>query len=486
MLTNYIKIALRSIQRQKGYAVINILGLAVGLTVSLLIFLWIQDERGIDQFHKDGDRIFRILTNIDTGNGGMMTWETAPYPLIDHLRENYPEVEDVAAYDRTNKMQFELGEQVFLEDGIYATAGFFRILNFPLVEGVPSSVFEQPKAVVISDRLAEKFFGPNWEGQAVGQTVSINGDKTYQVTGVFEPLANHSSLEFDFVLDQDALHHDDANGFPWGNFDSRILVKAQSGVSQTALAAKVKDIIREQNEYGDGVDLIVQPFGRMYLHGKFENGKEAGGRIEYVRLFGLAAVVLLIIACINFMNLSTARASKRAREVGVRKTIGADRRSLVLQFLVESALITGIGFVVAVALSRLLLPYFHEITGKQLVMDWTDPAFWWLLLGTAGLTALLAGSYPAFFLSSFSITNVLKGQLTSNLKSGSLRKGLVVFQFVLSALLVVGALVVQDQVDFIKNKQLGLNKENVLYFRTPPGAAEQQDAFKNELAQLPG
>ena len=485
MFQNNLKIAWRNLIRQQSYSTINIAGLAIGLTVSLLILLWVQDEMKMDQYHTDGERIFRMMSFMQKGDAGIVTWENSPYPLVEYLPENYPEIEDIAAYDPTNKKQFKVDGREFLADGIFATPGFFRVMTFPFAEGKRREIFNEPNTVVISEKLAAILFGNDWQGQTIGEAVSING-REYKVTGVFENAPEHSSLEFDFALNLEGQHTNDNNTFPWGNFDSRVLVKIKEGISAKDFETKIAGFIAEHNEHAGGVKIGLQPYGRMYLHGQFENGKEAGGRIEYVRLFGLAAIFLLFIACINFMNLATARASKRAKEVGVRKTVGAGRGSLVGQFMTEAAVITFFSVVVAVLLGELLLPYFHDISGKNLAFDYQSAGFW-TLVGSVGLgTAILAGSYPAFFLSGFRINNILKGKLSQSFGGGNLRRGLVVFQFVLSALLVVCALVVKNQVDFIKNKHLGLDKENVFYFRTPPGADEDLEAYKSELLRIPG
>lgn len=439
----------------------------------------------MDQFHEDGERVLRILSNLDNGDAGIITWQNAPYPLVEYLPENYPEIEEIGAYDPTNKKQFKVGDREYLEDGIFATPGFFNVLSFPFLQGEKGNVFKEPNAVVVSAELAAKLFGNDWQDRSVGKAISING-WDYKVTGIFANVSKHSSLEFDFVLNLDEQHHPDSNTYPWGNFDSRILFKLKKGTSADELALKITGAVQKNNEFAEGTKLVIQPFQRMYLHGQFENGKEAGGRIEYVRLFGLAALFLLLIACINFMNLATARASRRAKEVGVRKTVGAGRGALVAQFMTEASVITFISIIAAVLLGELLLPYFKEVSGKELTFEYAGMGFWMLIGGVGITTALLAGSYPAFFLSSFRITNVLKGKLSINFGGSTFRKGLVVFQFVLSALLVVCALVVQNQVQFIKGKHLGLDKENVFYFRTPPGAADNLETFKSELLRTPG
>ena len=486
MFQHYLKTAIRNLARERGYTLLNILGLSVGLMVSLLIMLWVQDEWGVDQFHEDGDRIYRTRSNLTTGEGGLMTWEVSPYPLLEYLPKTYPEIEKIGAYDPTNQMQFVAGDKGFLVDGLYASPGFFQVLSFPLLEGDISNAFEKPNSVLISENLAELLFGEEWQGRVLGKTLEINGDTDYILTGVFADVPKRSSIQFEFALNIQQLHPPNPDGFPWGNFDTRFLIKIKEEVEADFFASKVEQAINDNHEYLDDSQLILQPFERSYLHGNFENGKEAGGRIRYVRLFSLAAVFLLLIACINFMNMATARASRRSKEVGIRKTNGAARSSLISQFMIESFLITLISLALAIQLSEGILPYFRELTGKSLYLNFLDPSLW-ALLGMVGIgTALLAGSYPAFFLSSLRITHVLKGKFTQKMGTANLRRGLVVFQFVLSALLVVSALVVQQQVDYMSSKNLGYDKDNVLFFRIPQEVMDKRDYLATQLKIIPG
>ncbi len=485
MFQNYFKTTIRNLFRHKAYSTINVLGLAVGLTVSLLILLWVQDERSVDQFHNNGDRIFQLYANFEAGDGSIQTWGVVPFPTMDHLLDNYPEIEKAAAYDPTNKKNFKVDEKEFLIDGLYATSSFFDLLSFSFLE-VESDYFEQPNSVLISETTAQKLFGTDWQGIALGNTITIDGTPDFKVAGVFNNPPKNSSLQFDFVLNYEELRKQNPPGYPWGSFDSRVLVSLNEGFDEKAVSKKIAGIVKENNEYVDEDILFLYPFESIYLRGKFENGVVVGGRIEYVQLFTLAALFLLLIACINFMNLATARASLRAKEVGVRKTIGAGRAALIKQFMVEAGVITFLSFVLAVLLGELFLPNFQEITGKQVSLNYSSTSFWALTGGLGLITAILAGSYPAFFLSSFKIINILKGSLTRNMGGNALRKSLVVFQFVLSVLLIVGATVVTSQVDFLKNKNLGLDKENVLFFRTPPGARKNLETFENELKKIPG
>lgn len=487
MIYNYLKIAIRNLRRHWGYTAINVMGLSVGLVVSFLIALWVNHEWSVNKFYSDNDRVYMLLANVDIQEGGIQTWSTTPYPLVEYMQEHYPEIETAGAYDPTNKKQFEYKQIQFIEDGLYATPGFFEILDYPFVLGDASSPFAGQQSVAISEKLAFKIFGENWKEKALGSVIKIDEEPAYAVSAVFADPPQTSSLQFDFVLSLDEAHRQNNDDTPWGNFDSRVLIKTYAQTDVEALCTKFDEALKKNNPYSEGVTFQTQRYANTYLYNRFDNGQPSGGRIEYVRLFSGAALFLLIIACINFMNLATARAARRAKEVGVRKTVGASKGALISQFLLEAILITSISLLLALGLSRLLLPYFQDITGKVLTFNYSDFTFWVILLSIGILASLLAGIYPAFFLSSFKITNVLKkGPWTTSGGGSKLRKSLVVFQFVLSAFLVIGALAVKEQVHYIKNKNLGLNKDNVFYFRLPPKAYDEQLSFREELTRIPG
>ena len=485
MIRNYLKTAFRSLRRNKGYSLINILGLTVSLTASFLIIFWIRDELNIDKFHDQHNQIFRVLCNIKGGDSGILTRSTVPYPMIDHLESNFPEVDQVAAYDPTNKKNFSIDEKLYLEDGIYANANFFEVFSFPLLTGRSDQIFNDPNAVVISEELAKKLFGINWQDRAINHAITINGNPNYKVTGVFENISSKSSMSFSFVINLEDLFPPNEE-VSWNSYDVRLILKFSEHADIPSFSEKISPVIENNQDQTEQSEVILQPFSRMYLHGNFEDGREAGGRIEYVRLFGFAVLFLMLIACINFMNLATAQASQRAKEIGIRKTIGAGKGALITQFMTEAGLITMCSVGLSITLGNLLLPAFQNLSGRLVTFDYYDPKFWFLILTTAMITTLLAGSYPAIYFSSIGIGKVLKGKLSFSFNTNGFRRGLVVFQFILSVLLIIGSFAVRYQVHYISHKNLGLNKENVLYFRTPPEARNKLATFKEELSQVPG
>ena len=328
-------------------------------------------------------------------------------------------------------------------------------------------------------------FGTNWESRAISQTITINGNPNYKVTGVFEDIPSTSSFSFSFVINLED-EFPPSEEISWNRSEIRLILKLKEKTEIAKFTDKIANVISSNNNLAENTEVFLQPFTRMYLHGKFEDGQEAGGRIDYVRLFGFAVVFLMLIACINFMNLATARASRRAKEIAIRKTVGARKHSLIVQFMIEAGTITLSSVGLAIILCNLLLPYFQKISGKILTFEYSDHRIWALILVTSLTTTLIAGSYPALYLSSISIGKVLKGKISFGFGTNSFRKGLVVFQFMLSILLIIGSFAIRYQVNFISTKNLGLDKENVLYFRTPPEARERLETFKGELAQISG
>lgn len=483
MLKSYFKTAIRNFWRQKAYSFINVLGLSVGLASSFLILLWIQNERRYDRFHEQGDQLHRVMRNVHYSDGQIATGSSVPMPLADVLETEYPEISHAVLVSWETELVFSVEDQTFRERGRYATPGLFEIFSFSLIQGTPRKVLENPDAVVISESLARKYFGPNGSTDALGRRLYI--DRDYTITGVFEDIPENSSLRFDFVLpgasffqQNDWVHH-------WGNSGFRIFVRLQEGADGAALSRKIENVINDHHPSANS-KLFLQPYTDMYLHSNFEDGQLAGGRIEYVRIFALVAVFLLLIASINFMNLVTARSAGRAREIGVRKTVGATQGSLAGQFIGESVLMALGAFVVAVGVVAALLPAFNDLTGKPLTAGSLDPGTLLLFLGIAVLTGILAGSYPALYLSSFTPTGALRNTFRHWRGSINLRKGLVVFQFALSVLLLIGTVTVYNQLAYIRGKNLGLDRQNVLYFSLEGPMQQQFDVFKQELMQRPG
>ena len=486
MFRSYLKTAFRAFRRQKAYSFINVSGLAVGLACSLLIVLWMQDEVSYDRFHDEGDQLYRVMRNYFSDDQ-IYTWTAIPKPLAQVLEDDYPEITDAVLMTWQETILLTTGDQAFREDGHHAGPAFFEIFSFPLLQGNPATVLADPHSIVLSESLARKLFGPDWqaEGAVLGQTIRMENRLDLTVTGVFEDVPATSTLRFDFVIPIEEFI--ERNGWVehWGNSGLRLFVRLQEDADPEQVTAKIANVIKENHESADAL-LFLQPYTDIHLYSDFEDGQLVGGRIEYVRMFGIVALFILLIASINFMNLSTARSARRAREIGVRKAVGATQRTLVGQFIGESVLTALLALVLGLMLVLLALPAFNELTNKSIAINFLDPMTWLTLLGLALLTGLLAGSYPAFYLSSFNVIGVLRGAVTRRPGAVGVRKGLVVFQFALSTLLIIGTLTVYTQIDYIRSKNLGMDRDNLLYLNLEGGIAEQYDAFKQELLQKPG
>lgn len=482
MLRNFLLIAFRNFRREQVYALINISGLAVGLLCCIFIFLWISDEVRFDRFHKDADLIFRVMENVHYSDGEIHTYEALPAPLADKLQQEFAEVEHTTHYSWEQRPLLSHGNQSYYEDGYYADPSFFKVFTFPALEGNPAQWFSDANSMVISRRLAEKYFPGE---QALGKVIRIDNAFEVTVTGVID-IPHHSSIQFDFLMPFEIYLKHSRQTLDWTKHVTYTYIKIRKDVDANAFQAKLKDVQKLTHAENANLDTFLFALKDWRLFWDFKNGVlTGGGRILYVILFGLAAFFILIAACINFMNLATARATRRAKEVGVRKVAGATKKALIQQFMTEALLLSFLSLAIALLAAHLLTPLFNGLSGKQLRIDYADPYLITGLLLITVFAGLLAGSYPAFFLSSFRPASVLKGSQFSSQKGISLRRGLVLFQFTLSVVLIMGAMVVNDQVRYMLEKSLGFNKEDVLYFEPQFGNLRDIGLFKHELLQNP-
>lgn len=484
MLKNFFVITVRSFFRQKFYSFINVLGLTSGLACTLFIYLWINDEVNKDRFHAGIDSIYQVFTNIKW-DGEMITWESTPGPLADEIRSNIPEVSAVARISNDGEQLFQAGEKNFMERGYFADPDFFRVFSYKIIKGNTTTPISGKNEVAVSDRLAKKLFG---DEDPIGKTVRVQNRYDQSVTAVFI-VPDASSLKFDFIMPFEI--HKEYNEPNWDNADYNLYVKLNDpGKATTAgenVNAMVDKILLQQDAKADKdkINFYLQPYADQYLVSTFENGVPVSGRIKYVQIFSVVAIFILVIACINFMNMATAKAVNRAKEVGVRKVIGAQRKSLVLQFMGESLVISFVSMLLAVSVVYLMLPLFNLVVAKQIVLNITDPEFIGVLALIVMVTGVLAGSYPALFLSGYQPSQVLKGNTNKNLSGSALRKGLVVFQFSLTVILIACSLVVYNQIAYIRGKNLGYDRESVITFNARGGLARQFESFKQEALQMP-
>ncbi|MDN5211764.1 ABC transporter permease [Fulvivirgaceae bacterium BMA12] len=488
MLKNYFKTAIRNFLKQKVYTFINMTGLTVGLVSSILILLWVQDEIQYDHFHEKDRQVYQVLKNLRYAGNKIVTSFTTQHPLAGVLENNYAEIEQATLVSPPQTELFQYEKKYFKERGHYVSPAFLEIFSFPLLAGDHHTALDDIHGVVISDNLARKYFGEDWrhENKALGQTIRIGNREDFKVTGVIETPPSNSSFQFDFLISiEDFLKQNKRLIQSWSHNMLRTYVQVQEGTDLTQLNEKIRNVVNEQRKFGDD-QVFLQKFSERYLYGNYDNGKLVGGRIEYVRIFFVVAIFILIIASINFMNLATARASGRAKEIGVRKVMGAKKGSLRMQFMVESTLITLLALLLSLALVHSLLVPFNELTDKAIKIDYSNPQYWMIALGIAIFTGALAGSYPALFLSNFKIIGILKGGMKHTNNAIVFRRGLVVLQFALSIFLIITTITVFNQVNYIQNKNLGMDRNNLLYMDLEEGTKKQFEVVKEKLLQMPG
>lgn len=485
MIKHTLLLIYRNVIRFKSSFFINLIGLSVGLACALLIFLWVNDELNVDKFHEHNSQLFQVMES-QQHTGSIRVTNSTPGLLAKALADEMPEVEYATTATPTfwfSGTTLSVDDNSIKADGKYTGKDFFTMFSYKLLQGDVSQVLSDKNSMVISDELAMKLFGTT--DNVVGKAIEWQHSAQYRVSGIFEEPPSSSSDQFDFVLPLEVL----AEMYPglamWENSGPDTFVFLREGTNVEEFEDKIDDYLSTKTEDAEHRSLFVREYSDAYLYGNYENGVQTGGRIEYVRLFSVIAIFIVIIACINFMNLSTAKASRRMKEVGVKKTIGAGRGSLIAQYLGESLLMASLSMFLAILIVELFLPRFNMITGKQLVLAW-DSSLILSLLSVTFITGLMAGSYPALYLSGFRPINVLKGKLESS--SGELwaRKGLVIFQFSISVVLIISVLVVYKQIEFVQSKNLGYSKENVIYFNAEGRIAENREVYLSEIEELPG
>lgn len=485
MFLHNIKIAFRNFQKDKSTFLINLIGLSIGLTCSLLIALWVWDELSVDKFHEQDDQLYQAMIHHHHADQ-IITGEYTQGLLGEALVTEIPEVEMAVTSSESipTPVILDNGNQKIKSFGQFSSPNFFKLFNYELLSGDKNTVLNDKKSIVISDKMAMKLFNTT---AAIGkvlnwQLLHFDGDVT--VSGVFKEIGSNSTNQFDFILPFPIFKDLLGPSINWDNFNSRTTVRLQANTDVEKLNSDLKDFIKTKNKNTIST-LFLQPYSERYLHGKYENGKLIGGRIEYVRLFSIIAIFILMIACINFMNLSTAKATRKLKEIGVRKTIGANRKSLMAQYLSESVLTTLFSLFIAIILVHLLMPSFNSLTGKELGFPWQLPMIGGVL-GLTIFTGLLAGSYPALYLSGFKPAKILKG--TSNKLTGGtlVRKGLVMFQFALSVIFIVAVSIIYQQINFIQTKNLGYNRDNIITFPKEGNAGNQLETFLTQMKNIPG
>jgi len=481
MFRNYIKTAWRNLIANKTFSLINIFGLALGMTCSLVILLWVNDEIHKNRFHKNDKYLYRVMEN-QFYDGEISTFESTPGILAENIVKDIPEIKMASQFLWETDLVFTVGDKFDKEKGRFVQKDYLKMFSYKLVKGDPATALQRPDAVVISKRLADKYF----KGvDPVGKMIRIGKTENVAVTGVLDDVPEESALKFDYLMSYQLWWKDNNWAHEWGNNGPRCYVLLAPTADPIKVNAKIKNYIKTKNK-DSNVELFIQNYGESYLRGDWEHGKQTGGRIENVRIFFFVGVIILLIACINFMNLATAKSLKRAREIGVRKVVGAGKRQLIGQFIGESILVSFIALLISLLLVVLLLPSFNALTDKELSLDFSQPGFWGLLLGLTIFTGIIAGSYPALFMSSLRPITVLKGALKFKPGASLFRKVLVVLQFILSIFIILGMIVVYRQISYINNKSLGFDKENLIFIPLDGDLGKNFYTFKQELLREPG
>ncbi len=484
MLISYFKSAWRNIIRSKWYSVLNILGFATGMTIALLIGLWVYYQYDYNSFLPEYQQVYQVKSNYHA-DGDVDTENSTPSKLADILRADFPEIAFASETDGFGSHGLKAGDKKLYNNGGQVQKDFLRIFQFPLIRGNAGSVFNDPYSIVLTESTAKALFG---DQDPLGKTIRFDNDHDLRVTGVLKDLPANSSFQFNYLVpfsffEQTTSWVKRMRTMPFGSGNAfQIFVKLKPGVSYAQIAPKIKNIEKSTDDLNaKTTEIIMQPLAHWHLYTNYNNGKEAGGFVEYVRLFGIIGLFVLAIACINFINLTTARSEKRAREVGIRKAIGSDRKDLIIQFLTESFLLVALAFGVAMVLSRLVLPAFNSLMDSEITIPFSNERFWLLMLGCLCFTALAAGSRPAFYLSSFSAVKVLKGTIHIGKVASFPRKVLVVLQFTCSIALIISTMIVYKQIQYAKNRPTGYDLNRVMITGASQDLVHNYSALKNEL-----
>lgn len=477
MIRNYFKIAWRNLLRNKSFSFINISGLAVGMASAMLILLWIYHEMSYDNFHEKKDRLYAVWNRYSM-DGKVETWKNTPSPMAAALQQEYQEVEHVSRVSNLPPVKIDLGEKKFYGRGKAVDSTFLEMFTFPVLKGNKATALTDVSSIVLTEKLAETIFG---DADPIGQVLRLDNTDNFKVSAVIKDPPAHSEFEFQYLLPWAYLGRVGGDDGIWQNNSIHTYVLLKENASLASLEPRLKTLRKKYDKSDPNMETFLYPSARWHLYSTFENGKESGGRIEIVRLFGVIAGFVLLVACINFMNLSTARSEKRAREVGIRKVAGAHRRSLVVQFLGESMLLACIAGVLALFVVQLVLPVFNELVGKKLTLETKEPLFWMFFAGFILVTGLLAGSYPSAYLSSFKPVSALKGGLKAPRALVAPRKVLVVGQFTFAIVLIIATVIVRQQIQKAQDRQAGFAKDNLVYHFTEGESAKNYKLIRNEL-----
>ncbi|MFC2125874.1 ABC transporter permease [Bacteroidota bacterium] len=483
MIRNFLTVTLRNLLKNRIYSIINITGLSIGITCSILILLWVSDELSYDKFHPKADRLYQVWVQSEY-NDQINSWTSLPLPVYQGLKDRHANIVNTVVTDWGGSHLLMVGEKRLTLTGHNVGEEFLTMFEFPLIAGSAADVLNNPSSIVITEETAKSFFG---DEDPINKVIRVDDKGDLKVSGVLENIPENSSFQFDFLLPYKYWRSIDPwvvdNEDNWGNYSFQMFVELSDPMKKKEVNEGITSLLVEHDQVEMKPALFLYPMDRWHLHSSFENGVEKGGMIEFVQMFTLIAIFILFIACINFMNLATARSEGRAREVGIRKSVGSNRIDLILQFISESILITLIAFITAILLAQLVLPLYNQLVEKALSIPYSSPIFWLISVITIVVTGVLAGSYPAFYLSSFKPVKVLKGKITEGKNASLPRKILVILQFAVSILLIMATIVIHQQIQLTKNRELGYKQDNLIYIRRNEELDKNYRVMKNELLQ---
>lgn len=480
MIKNFFKVAYRNLLRHKGFSVINITGLAIGMATTILILLWIQDEVSYDRFHKNKDRIYEVWNRVSV-EGETSCWDTTPVPLAAAVEKDLPEVERAVRVNSNNKYLLSVGEKRMIKSAAIVDTGFLQMFSFRMLQGDPTTALDDAHSVVLTEKTAKDLFGNE---DALGKIIKIGDKDHFTVSGILQDPPTNTRFNFEYLLPWAYLKYGEGQDLGWFDNSISTYVMLKPHANYASAAAKIKALKQQYTDEAKVMkwELFIYPLDRWRLYSSFTDGVEDHkGRSTFVNLFGIIAGLILLIACINFMNLSTARSEKRAKEVGIRKVAGAQKSLLISQFIGESVFLALLAGIVSIIIVFISLPSYNQLTNKQLFLNFDSSYTWMALIGFILFTGLLAGSYPAFFLSSFQPNKVLKGTFKKANALLTPRKVLVVLQFTFAIILIICTIIIKQQLDYARERNAGYNKDNLAYHFITGDIAKNYPLIKNEL-----
>jgi len=483
MLKNFFVVAVRNLFKSRLYSVINITGLSIGIVCSVLILLWVHDETSFDSFLPKAGRLYQVWVNAEF-DGSITSWSSVPLPTYEEMKTADGNLLNSVVTGWGNQHLLTVDETRIVKKGYYVSEEFLDMFEFPLIAGNGADVLDDPSSIVITESLAQVLFG---DEDPVNKIIRVDDASELKVTGILKDIPKNSSFQFEYLL---TWKHRESispwvvrNKDNWGNYSFQIFIELNDGSKEVDVEKSIRDILTEKGQNDIRRELYLHPLLRWRLYSNFENGKESGGMSDYVQLFTVIAIFILVIACINFMNLATARSERRAREVGIRKSMGSNRFELIFQFIGESLFISFLAFVFAILITQLVLPAYNNLVDKELFIDYSSLGFWLYSLGVILVTGVVSGSYPAFYLSSFKPVATLKGKVIVGKNAGLPRKVLVTLQFGFSILLMIATMVIFKQIELVRNRQLGYNQEKLIAIDYNDELAKNYHVLKHELLQ---